>query len=168
MKNFSWYSRVSTNTWTWGWHVTTVPIQYSKIPLIQQPTIWKSWQSIIGGGESQNTMLFTRKMCHQWKRHTMLFTRKMCHQWKRHISGTCLKRPPRASVDQLLWYLQTPWLLIHQLIQLWRLQKTQNRTLITLNQQKKEMNQVQSSSNHLYNPSVGAVTKHYLQEHRSV
>jgi len=49
------------------------------------------------------------------------------------------KWPPRVSVHQLLWYPRTPCLLLHQHLQLWRLKMTQKRTLMTLNQQLKEI-----------------------------
>jgi len=68
----------------------------------------------------------------------LLFTGRKLHQLNRHISGTSSKRPPGASVSQLLCRL-TACLLFHQLLQLWRLQKTQKRTLLTLNQQMKEI-----------------------------
>jgi hypothetical protein len=45
----------------------------------------------------------------------------------------------QVSVHQPLWYLPTPCLLLHLLLQLWRLQETQKRTLMTLNQQTKEI-----------------------------
>ena len=144
------------NTWTWGWYVTTVPVQYSKIPLIQHPTIWKFRQSSWGGGVPKTqTVAFYQK-------------KKMHHQWNRQISVTCSKMPPRWSVHQTLWYLLTPYLLFHHLLQLWRLQKAQKRTLITLNQQTKEMNQAEHSSIQLHDPSKGTVTKYYLQELKSV
>ena len=46
------------------------------------------------------------------------------------------KRPQRVSVHQQLWYRLTPCLVRHELFQLWRLQKTQIRTLMTRNQQR--------------------------------
>ena len=52
-----------------------------------------------------------------------IFTRKRLHQGNRQISGTCSKRPPGVSVYQLLWCLLTHFLLLHQLLQLWRLKK---------------------------------------------
>jgi hypothetical protein len=65
-----------------------------------------------------------------------LFTRKSfinktgsCHT---HVP----KRPQRVSVHLLLWYRLTPCLLRHELLQLWRLQKTQIKTL---NQQRKKI-----------------------------
>jgi len=48
----------------------------------------------------------------------------------RHISGTCLsKRSSTVFVHHPLWYLLTPYLLLLQILQIWRLQKIQNRTL---------------------------------------
>lgn len=35
------------------------------------------------------------------------------------------KRPQSVSVPQMFWYLLIPFLLLHQLLQLWRLQKRQ-------------------------------------------
>jgi len=43
----------------------------------------------------------------------LLFTGRKLHQLHRHISGTSSKKPPRASVHQLLCRL-TPCLLVHQ------------------------------------------------------
>jgi hypothetical protein len=40
--------------------------------------------------------------------------------------------PPRVSVLQLLWYCWTPCLLLQQLLELWRLQRTLQKALITL------------------------------------
>ena len=50
-----------------------------------------------------------------------------------------LKQPPRVSVHQLLWYLLTSRLLLHQLLQLLSHQKTQRNTLMTLNQKLQEI-----------------------------
>jgi len=47
-------------------------------------------------------------------------------------------RSPIVSVQQLSWHLLTLCLLLHHLLQPWKLQKTQKRNLITLNQQMKE------------------------------
>ena len=83
-----------------------------------------------------------------------LFTTKKLHQWNRQISGKCSKRPARRPVHQPLSYPLTPYLLLHQLIQLGRLQKTDKRTLMTLNRM-----QMQYFSDYLCSPSIGAVTK---------
>jgi len=65
----------------------------------------------------------------------LLFTRNKLHQWSRQISETCSKRPPGVSVHKAVWHLLTPCFLFHQLLQLRRFQRTQNWTLMTLNQQ---------------------------------
>jgi hypothetical protein len=62
---------------------------------------------------------------------------------KCYISDICrsqghVQNGLRVSVHQPLWYLLTPCLLLHQLLQLWRIQKT-HRTLMTLNHQMKEI-----------------------------
>jgi len=47
-----------------------------------------------------------------------------------------VKKGLHKSVHQPFWYLLTPCLLLHQLLQLWRLERTQKKTL---NQQMKEI-----------------------------
>jgi hypothetical protein len=49
------------------------------------------------------------------------------------------RKASRVSAHQTMWYLLTPCLLLHQILQLRRLHKTQKRTLMTLNQQMKEI-----------------------------
>lgn len=95
------------------------------------------------------------------------FYQKKLHHWNRQISHTHSKRPPRMSVQQLLWYLLTPYLL-HKLLQLRILQKTQKNFLIILNQQTGiyKCNPPLISQSH--SPSIGEGTNNYLQELRSV
>jgi chaperone required for assembly of F1-ATPase len=50
-------------------------------------------------------------------------------------------------VHQLLWYLRTTCLLIYELLQPLRLQETQNRTLMTLNQHMKEITKCNTPQN---------------------
>ena len=50
-----------------------------------------------------------------------------------------LKKPPRVSTHSALQYLLTTCLLLHQRLQLWKRQKTNKRTLMTLNQQMKKV-----------------------------
>jgi len=76
-------------------------------------------------------------------RKVLIFTRKTPHLLlNRQLTVTHLKKPPRVSVHQPLWYLLTICLLLHQLnqtLQLSTLQKTQRRTLTAQNQQMKEI-----------------------------
>jgi hypothetical protein len=60
-----------------------------------------------------------------------------------------------------LWYLLTQCLLLHQLLQLWRLQKTKDDTDITEPVDEGDI-QMESSSDYLYHSSVGAVTNNYV------
>jgi hypothetical protein len=50
-----------------------------------------------------------------------------------------LKKPPRVFMHSALQYLLTTCLLLHQCLQVWKLQKTNKRTLMTLNEQMKEV-----------------------------
>ena len=45
----------------------------------------------------------------------------------------------QKDLQECLWYFLTPCLLLHQLLQLSGLQQTQKKTLMTLNQQIKEI-----------------------------
>ena len=67
-----------------------------------------------------------------------------------------------CSVHQPLWYLLTQCLILHQLLQLWRLQKIQKRTLMTVSQQMKEISKWSCTG------QIVAVMKNYLQELGSV
>ena len=58
---------------------------------------------------------------------------KMHHQSNSQISVTCSKMPPTLSVHQTLWYLLNPCLLIHQLLQIWRLQNKQKMISLAQN-----------------------------------
>ena len=69
------------------------------------------------------------------------------------------KRPPRVSVHQPLWYLPTFCLLL-QLLQLWRLQETHKRTLMTwISRWSRYPNGILLW---LDSPSIGALTRNYL------
>jgi hypothetical protein len=72
----------------------------------------------------------------------LLFTRKKLHHWKWQIfegGGICLKMPSIGSVLQLFCYFLTTCLLLHRLLQLWRLQKIYKGTLMSLNWQMREI-----------------------------
>jgi len=47
------------------------------------------------------------------------------HQWNKQILVAYSKTYPGVLVHQMLWYLQTPYLLPYQLLQKLRLQKIQ-------------------------------------------
>jgi len=62
--------------------------------------------------------------------------------------------------------ISLPRLPLQQFCQLCRPQKTWKRILMTLNQQKEEINK--RNTPELYRPSTGAETKNYVQELRSL
>ena len=98
-----------------------MPAECSKIPLIWHPVI------------EEILLVWHLRRVVPWTE-VLLFNRKKLHQWNSQISRTCSKMPPRVSVHLPLWYLMTPYPPVHQLLQLWRLQKRQKRAL---NQQRK-------------------------------
>jgi hypothetical protein len=69
-----------------------------------------------------------------------------------------LKRPPRVSVHELLWYLLTSCLLLHQLLQVRRLQKTKEDPDDPEAADEGDI-QMEYSSDYLYSPSIGTGTK---------
>jgi len=84
----------------------------------------------------------------------LLLTRKICINEKANLTEMFKKTSKIVCrVHQPLWYLLTHCLLLHQLLQLWRLQKTQKRTLMTVNQQMKEI------SKWSFTGRIAAVTK---------
>ena len=95
----------------------------------------------------------------------LLFTSKHRHHWTRQISGTCSKTPPRVSL--LVWYFLTRCFLLHQLLHLWKLQKTQERIWWPWT------SGWRSFSNGILlclvlQPIIGAVMKNYLEECKSL
>jgi hypothetical protein len=70
----------------------------------------------------------------------LLFCQKKLHWWNRQILGTSSKALPSVTIYQSLCYLLTSCLLFHQLLQLWRLQKTQEGTLMTVSRWRKYPN----------------------------
>jgi hypothetical protein len=102
--------------------------KYNKIPLIYHLKIWKCWYTSIWGEYYQ-------------KKSSLL---KQVELWD------MFTRPPGVPVNQPLWNHLTPCLLLYQILQLWRLHKKQKRTLMTVNQQQKEI----SSWNTLINCSA--------------
>jgi len=60
------------------------------------------------------------------------YYQKEASSMKQADPADMFKQPPRASVHQLLWYLLTSCLHLHQLLQLWSPQKTQRNTPMTL------------------------------------
>jgi hypothetical protein len=61
------------------------------------------------------------------------------YQWNKQILVAYSKTYPGVLVLKMLWYLRTPYLLLHQLLQKWRPPKKQKRTLMTQKQQMKEI-----------------------------
>jgi len=80
----------------------------------------------------------------------------------RPISKTCSKELPAVSVHQTLWYLLTTCSLVHQLLQLFFGGGGEDPEPADGDVQ------TEYSSDQLYSPSIGAVTKYYHQELRSV